>query len=398
MGCSFSHNHGGDRNPRVFKVFNVDDQGQELSAGKMEITDTELILYQKNKDAIRWPLRSLRRYGFDAELFSFESGRRCPTGPGIYAFKCRRAEALFNLLQDCIQRAGQEEHQGRSTMVDPASRPNSFVEIGQSNGSVTQLQSNSAFHTPMFQHVQHPYINGSDLAALENGAGGPSRGSQIIIQDSRAHEYVNTALSKQPVEVIELQTIAVGGVYDGLLITDGQGINYAKLDLPGNQDRLLIGEAAGGATYINLATNTKKPRTSVGSLKQYLNTQSSWEDGPSYANIPHLNGNGTGTAMVTTPPLLTGPSHKGNVTYIQLDIKNSNDNLSNGVNPPSSPISLTPSIPESPIRKTAPETQSYATIDFNKTAALSNSAKGSSNNRDDGSRKTRHNSNIDELN
>lgn len=55
------------------------------------------------------------RYGFDAELFSFESGRRCPTGPGIYAFKCRRAEALFNLLQLQIQNITEE--------VPPAAPP-----------------------------------------------------------------------------------------------------------------------------------------------------------------------------------------------------------------------------------------------------------------------------------
>ena len=32
-------------------------------------------------------------------MFSFEAGRKTPTGPGVYAFKCRRAEKLFNLLQ-----------------------------------------------------------------------------------------------------------------------------------------------------------------------------------------------------------------------------------------------------------------------------------------------------------
>ena len=34
-----------------------------------------------------WPLKSLRRYGADDDVFSFESGRRCPMGEGIFAFK-----------------------------------------------------------------------------------------------------------------------------------------------------------------------------------------------------------------------------------------------------------------------------------------------------------------------
>jgi hypothetical protein len=77
----------------------VDDAGHELNPGKLEIGESDLILYQKGKRVVHWPLRCLRRYGFDAEIFSFESGRRCLTGPGIFAFKCRRSEVLFNLLQ-----------------------------------------------------------------------------------------------------------------------------------------------------------------------------------------------------------------------------------------------------------------------------------------------------------
>ena len=87
------------RNSRIFRIWNVDDAGHELNPGKLEIADSDLILYQKGKRVVHWPLRCLRRYGFDAEIFSFESGRRCLTGRGIFAFKCRRSEVLFNLLQ-----------------------------------------------------------------------------------------------------------------------------------------------------------------------------------------------------------------------------------------------------------------------------------------------------------
>ncbi|CAG2103751.1 unnamed protein product [Medioppia subpectinata] len=112
MGCVYSqqsrrsrdsHNSSHADNARVFHVCNVDDRGQEVNTGKIEITDAELALHQKGRNSIFWSLRSLRRYGFDAELFSFECGRRCPTGPGIYAFKCSQAEQLFNALQEAIQ-------------------------------------------------------------------------------------------------------------------------------------------------------------------------------------------------------------------------------------------------------------------------------------------------------
>uniref|UniRef100_A0A8C9KNU8 Fibroblast growth factor receptor substrate 3 n=1 Tax=Serinus canaria TaxID=9135 RepID=A0A8C9KNU8_SERCA len=92
-----------DNHPTKFKVTNVDDEGHELGSGVMELTPRELILHTHKRDAVRWPYLSLRRYGFDSNLFSFESGRHCHTGQGIFAFKCSRAEEIFNLLQDLMQ-------------------------------------------------------------------------------------------------------------------------------------------------------------------------------------------------------------------------------------------------------------------------------------------------------
>ena len=133
MGCVASKLDINDVHPNMFAVNNVDNvrlycrriflhdfffqMGTKLSSGQLEITDTDLILYQKGKQPVKWPLKYLKRYGFEvstsqwyllifimndncqAGLFSFEAGRKTPTGPGVYAFKCRRAEKLFNLLQ-----------------------------------------------------------------------------------------------------------------------------------------------------------------------------------------------------------------------------------------------------------------------------------------------------------
>lgn len=101
MGCINSRT---DDQPNVFQVINIDDDGNFISPGRLEVTEVDIILHQKSKQPVKWPLRCLRRYGYDLEgLFSFESGRRCSTGPGIYAFKCERAEDLFNLVQTKIQ-------------------------------------------------------------------------------------------------------------------------------------------------------------------------------------------------------------------------------------------------------------------------------------------------------
>lgn len=92
-----------DLNSNIYRVVNVDDNGHALWNGQLGITRTELTLYRKGKDPTRWPLKCLRRYGYDADLFSFEAGRRCVTGEGIYAFRCRRAENLFQTMQSYIQ-------------------------------------------------------------------------------------------------------------------------------------------------------------------------------------------------------------------------------------------------------------------------------------------------------
>lgn len=70
----------------------------------MEITVTDLILHRKGREPTYWPLKCLRRYGYDSDMFSFESGRRCTTGEGIYAFRCKRSDLLFRTLQDYLQR------------------------------------------------------------------------------------------------------------------------------------------------------------------------------------------------------------------------------------------------------------------------------------------------------
>ncbi|KAG4071433.1 hypothetical protein HA402_011587 [Bradysia odoriphaga] len=125
MGCINSKKELIDINPNLYRVVNVDDEGKfgredvmaikpnlkcstiflgnALWSGQLGITRLELTLYRKGKDPTTWPIKCLRRYGYDADLFTFEAGRRCTTGEGIYAFRCRRAESLFQTLQSYIQ-------------------------------------------------------------------------------------------------------------------------------------------------------------------------------------------------------------------------------------------------------------------------------------------------------
>ncbi|XP_044160866.1 fibroblast growth factor receptor substrate 2-like [Bufo gargarizans] len=90
---------GGNR----FRVINVNDNGKNVCPGIMELTETSLIFHIKRGSFVKWPYISLMKYGYDSDLFSFVCGRRCQTGEGIFGFRCSRAEELFNLLQRCMQ-------------------------------------------------------------------------------------------------------------------------------------------------------------------------------------------------------------------------------------------------------------------------------------------------------
>ncbi|XP_048203740.1 fibroblast growth factor receptor substrate 3 [Perognathus longimembris pacificus] len=179
--CSCLNRDGlSDNHPTKFKVTNVDDEGLELGAGVMELTQSELVLHMPQRDDIRWPYLCLRRYGYDANLFSFESGRRCQTGQGIFAFKCSRAEEIFNLLQDLMQ------CNSINVMEEPV--------------IITRNSHPPGFDLP--RTPQQPSALGYSVSSFSNGFPGcpaarhPSLGEEsthaLIAPDEQSHTYVNT--------------------------------------------------------------------------------------------------------------------------------------------------------------------------------------------------------------
>ncbi|XP_028826625.1 fibroblast growth factor receptor substrate 2 [Denticeps clupeoides] len=173
---SIQNNH-----PNKFKVTNVDDEGNELGSGIMELTQTELILHTRKRDAIRWPYLCLRRYGYDSNLFSFESGRRCQTGQGIFAFKCSRAEEIFNLLQELMQCNSINVVEEPMIMTHPAHPP----EMELTRNPQTP-------NTPGFPMQGFP--NGYPVYSMSAESSQPSisDGHGLMALDDQAHTYVNT--------------------------------------------------------------------------------------------------------------------------------------------------------------------------------------------------------------
>lgn len=86
----------------IFKVRNIDESGNQVGTGYLEVTDSDIVFRSQAKDKVmqhEWPLKYLRKYGCDGDIFSFEAGHRCQGGEGIYAFATRYASRVFDLVQ-----------------------------------------------------------------------------------------------------------------------------------------------------------------------------------------------------------------------------------------------------------------------------------------------------------
>ncbi|XP_077453016.1 LOW QUALITY PROTEIN: fibroblast growth factor receptor substrate 2-like [Stigmatopora argus] len=192
-----------DNHHSKFKVINVDDDGNELGAGVMELTDGELVLHTHRRDDVRWPYLCLRRYGYDSNLFSFESGRRCQTGQGIFAFKCARAEEIFNKLQEVMhshsisvveEAVVDAGHQGAA--LSPAgpghSAPNGVSPRPPS--AAGELPSPASSRHPSVASARLPSVGEESthplLVAEESAPPPPPRDERC--DGFRAHTYVNT--------------------------------------------------------------------------------------------------------------------------------------------------------------------------------------------------------------
>lgn len=71
------------------------------------------------KFPIRWPIGCIRRYGCTegGEIFTFETGRKSPTGEAIYAFHLANGLDLLNRLKIKIEKRSSQESNENETNI-----------------------------------------------------------------------------------------------------------------------------------------------------------------------------------------------------------------------------------------------------------------------------------------
>jgi len=412
MGCVASKLDINDVHPNMFAVNNVDDMGSKLNPGQLEITETDLVLHQKGKQPIKWPLKYLKRYGFDAGLFSFEAGRKNPTGPGIYAFKCRRAENLFNLVQVRVRNQGPNSGsitdgtvslssppgdrervivRGDSSPQDdpstprwsanptPAATPNPNLQYGQI--SVTDNAFFSA-NQPIVDPVtapQSPYIN-CNLPPQVGVPSSPPRVPPLHAAEPTTPGYMNIT-QERPNTATTLSTNLTS-----LSLSTSSSFRVPPLPPNLSADPRHEYENVGPDTTVLRSPGYLPPRSifalppKPAFLKQISSTPAEISDPDCYLAV-----NQDQTPPVS--PCIT----ENSINYILLDL----DTTNNGANKQTSPTLKTHH--EETVTP-GPKGAGYVTIDFDKTDALIKSANQRFFEDDEpGIRKTRHNSSLSEM-
>ena len=150
----------------MFYVTSISDDKGLGDKGMMQVTETELIYTDRRTAASwRWPLKFLRKYGCDGEVFSFEAGRKCPGGEGLYAFSAKRASQIFDMVARNINQGGLQPLAGELSPFPSESRPpdpNTLISRRNSSQSPTQNHTDQ----PNYANVDP---SGNPLGQMDGG-------------------------------------------------------------------------------------------------------------------------------------------------------------------------------------------------------------------------------------
>ncbi|XP_070540290.1 docking protein 1-like [Ptychodera flava] len=69
----------------------------------LDSVNIALVDLESSKTLHVWPYKYLRRYGRDRTMFSFEAGRRCDSGPGVFEFSTYEGNDIFFTVDNSVR-------------------------------------------------------------------------------------------------------------------------------------------------------------------------------------------------------------------------------------------------------------------------------------------------------
>eukprot|EP00731_Ephydatia_muelleri_P029745 Em0021g268a len=85
----------------VFKVTPINDDRRNVQKGILIVTKSDIrYIDSHTEEQLEWPLKYIRNWAYDKHMFSFEAGKKCLGGEGLYAFTTDRAQQLYELVSE----------------------------------------------------------------------------------------------------------------------------------------------------------------------------------------------------------------------------------------------------------------------------------------------------------
>ncbi|XP_078087599.1 uncharacterized protein LOC144505352 [Mustelus asterias] len=167
--------------PQAVNQFTVTVQKTE-AATRCKLQGTYLLIPGKDslilkdsktkQNVYKWPYQYLRRYGMDQSTFTFEAGRRCDSGQGLFLFNTKEVREIFHLIEIAVKEKESTKSQRCSALISPGSETSTALSQQLSKAATSSQESlddkSPGVRMPVQQSTQDTEANPKKTKKIKN--------------------------------------------------------------------------------------------------------------------------------------------------------------------------------------------------------------------------------------